>query len=431
MSNGLTGVLGGGALGLAATLRLSQAGRKVVLLEREPQLGGLAVGFQVGGTFLEKFYHHIFRTDRTIIRLIDELGLGQDLLWLRPDTSVLREGRIYSLDSAEDVLRFSPLPLPDRLRLGFALATLKAAPNEKPFGGRTAASWVRRWMGQRAYETVLGPLLVGKFGTHAEENAMSWLWSRFHERTPSLGYLRGGFQRFYSALGDRIRALGGEILLGAEAESFTANRYGVVVRTAHGRTYSFDQLLVTLPTRLFARLAEGLLPDYLIRYPGPEHLGAHVLILGLCRPLTNIYWLNIADRDFPFLALVEHTNLIPAASYGGLHLVYLGNYLPMSHELFTWNDARVLASFLPHLKRINPEFDPGWVKQHWVFKAPFAQPVVTVGYVNKLPPHRTPLPNVYLANMAHVYPQDRGQNYSLALGEKMAALMLRDATARS
>jgi len=189
-----------------------------------------------------------------------------------------------------------------------------------------------------------------------------------------------------------------------------------------------DRLLVTLPTRLFARMAPQLPADWLASYPGPEHYGAHVLILGLDRQLLrDVYWLNINDRDLPFLALVEHTNFLPPADYGDLHLVYLGNYLPMDHPLFNATDAEVLEQFLPAVGRIRAGFDPEWVKRHWVFRAPFAQPIVTTEYLQTLPPHRTPLPGVYLANMAHVYPQDRGQNYSLRLGERMARLIVQDA----
>jgi protoporphyrinogen oxidase len=141
-----------------------------------------------------------------------------------------------------------------------------------------------------------------------------------------------------------------------------------------------------------------------------------------------VYWLNINDRDLPFLALVEHTNFMPPEDYAGLHLVYLGNYLPMDHPLFAQSDEDVVASYVAAVRRIRPEFDASWIKQRWVFRAPYAQPIVTTSYLESLPPHRTPLTGVYLANMAHVYPQDRGQNYSLRLGERMARMMLADAS---
>lgn len=419
------GVLGGGALGLGAALRLGQAGRTVTLIEREPQLGGLAAGFSVGPSHLEKFYHHIFRTDTTIIAFIRELGLADRLIWGRPNTSTLSNGRIVSLGSIPDLLRLPLLATPDRLRFVAGMAVLKAIPDERLFKGWTAARWMPRLMGRRVYEVMWRPILRGKFGDRADDIAMSWLWSRVHERSLGLGYLRGGFQQLYDAFGERIRALGGTVLTSTAASVIRAADGGVEVHTDSGEVRRFDRLLATLPTRLFTRLATDLPADFVARYPGPEHFGAHVLVLGLDRTLLpGVYWLNINDRDLPFLALVEHTNFLPPADYGGLHLVYFGNYLPMDHPLFGQSDQEVVDTYVSAICRIRPEFEASWIKQHWVFRAPFAQPIVTTQYLDTLPPHRTPLPGVFLANMAHVYPQDRGQNYSLRLGERMARLML-------
>jgi protoporphyrinogen oxidase len=399
----------------------------VVVIEREPQLGGLAAGFSVGPSNLEKFYHHIFRTDTTIIAFIRELGLGDRLIWGRPNTSTLANGRIVSLGGIIDLLRLPMLGPVDRFRFLAGMAILKAIPDERIFQGWTAARWMPRLMGRQVYNVMWEPILRGKFGARAEDIAMSWLWSRIHERSLALGYLRGGFQQLYDAFGERIRALGGSVLTGTAAAAIRTRDGSVEVETDTGDLHRFDQLLATVPTRLFARLAVDLPREFVDRYPGPEHYGAHVLILGLDRTLLpGVYWLNINDRDLPFLALVEHTNFMPPADYGGQHLVYLGNYLPMDHPLFGQSDDAVVTSYVASLRRIRPDLDETWIKEHWVFRAPYAQPIVTTDYLDSLPPHRSPLSGVYLANMAHVYPQDRGQNYSLRLGERIAWMMLSD-----
>ncbi len=420
------GVLGAGILGLSCALRLAQAGESVVVLEKEDVPGGLAAGFPVGGAYLERFYHHLFGTDRAIVALIHELGLGPDLYWGQPNTSVLRGGRPYALNSATAVLRFTPLPPLDRLRLGAGVAYLKGVRDYRSLPDETAADWIRDRMGERAYTVVWEPQLRGKFGSYYEQVDLPWFWARIHCRTTSLGYLRGGFHRLYARLAEEIVRLGGRVELGREARSIEREADGRLCVDTSGGPYHFDRLAVTLTTRLFLRLARGLPEPYRARWEkGPLHLGAHCLVLSLDRPLMPpVYWLSVADPGLPFLAAVEHTNFLPASDYGGRHLLYLGNYLPMEHELFGWDDARVLAEFLPHLRRLNPSFEPAWVREHWVWKAPFAQPVVTRGYLRQLPPHETPLPGVYLANMAHVYPQDRGQNYSLKLGEKLARRVL-------
>ncbi len=142
-------------------------------------------------------------------------------------------------------------------------------------------------------------------------------------------------------------------------------------------------------------------------------------MLALDRPLTDAYWLNVNDPGFPFMALVEHTNYLPADDYGGRHLIYLGNYRPMDDPLMTAPKDVVLDEFLPHLERLNPAFDRSWLTDAWSFAAPFAQPIVTVDYRDHIPPFHTPIPNLWTASMFQVYPHDRGQNYSIALAERL------------
>jgi protoporphyrinogen oxidase len=424
-------VVGGGALGLAAALRLADAGAKVTVFEQESSLGGLAAGFTVApdcNATLEKFYHHIFRSDKVAIRYINELGLGDRLIWGRPVTSTLRGGHIYPM-TPTGMLRFDVIPIWDRVRLVATLAALKLAPNERSFEGKTAASWTRRWAGGPAYDALLGPLLAGKFGRRASDVAMGWLWSRFHERSLALGYLKGGFQQLYDRMGERLSSRGGTIDLDTSVTAVRRSGNAVTVE-ASGRSADFDRVLVTVPERVLERLApETQAGSDLVKRP--DFYSAHVVVLALDRALTEEYWINIADSGFPFLVLVEHTNFMPPSDYGGRHLVYLGNYLPPDAPLFQQGDDEVLQTFLPVLRRFNPSFDTSWVSTHWVFKAPFAQPIVTPDYPSRLPPHRTKMPGLYFATMAHVYPQDRGQNYSLALGERMADMMLDDAKAGS
>jgi protoporphyrinogen oxidase len=199
-------ILGGGALGLMAAYRLTQAGHSVMVFEQEHIAGGLAAGFHVGNdgeVWLEKFYHHLFRTDKTAISTIKELGLGDRLIWSHPRTVTLTGGGIYQLDSPFNLLLFRPLSIAERLRLFAVLAFLKLT-NSRPLEGKTADPWLRRWMGQHTYQMLFEQLFVGKFGDMREQIAMPWFWARVHDRTTYLGYLRGGFQLVYERLVERI-----------------------------------------------------------------------------------------------------------------------------------------------------------------------------------------------------------------------------------
>ena len=118
-------IIGAGALGLAGARRLAQQGVEVTVYEREPLAGGLAAGVSIGHSRLEKFYHHIFKSDRRMIELIEELDLSDRLVWGRPVMTSLRDGQIRRLDGPLEVLRYTPLSPLARLRLGLGMALLK------------------------------------------------------------------------------------------------------------------------------------------------------------------------------------------------------------------------------------------------------------------------------------------------------------------
>jgi protoporphyrinogen oxidase len=288
-----------------------------------------------------------------------------------------------------------------------------------PYEGKTAEVWLRRWMGKRAYDMVFAPLFAAKFGAQRDHIALPWFWARFHDRTTYLGYLRGGFQLLYERLVERISQAGGKVLLGTRVESAQPLADGRwEVRTSQG-TWTFDRVVSTMATRLTCRLIPALPDDYRARYDWGQAYGAQCLILALDRQMTDSYWINPCDPGYPFTSLVEHTNYRPPSEYGGRHLLYLGNYRPMDDPLFKMSKEELITGFLPHLKRINPAFSENWITESWLFQAPFAQPIVTTEYRQHIPPLRTPLKGLCVANMFQVYPHDRGQNYSFELAERL------------
>ena len=415
------GVIGAGVLGMTAALRLLERGHEVTILEAGDGVGGLAGSFEVApGIWLEKFYHHIFRSDRHITALIHEVGLGDALRWHEPETAMQSGGKVEPFDTPAAVLRFSGLPFPDRVRLGAGVALLKAMPRSGPLEDVSAGRWLTRVMGRRAYEVVWEPLLRGKFGAAADDVSMAWLWARVHDRTKQLGYIDGGFHQLYTRLADRIAARGGELITGFRAADIEPRGGAIAVCGGDGREVTFDRLISTLPAHLTLsitrdrRVADAPPPPR-----PPDALGAHCLIVALDRPLTGRYWIGVADPASPFLAVVEHTAMLPAAAYGGRHLVYLGNYVPHDDRLFEESAAETLARYVPAIRGLNPAFDPSWVTERWSFGARFAQPIVTPGFRKRIPPFETPLRNLFVASMFQVFPHDRGQNYSIELAERL------------
>ncbi|WP_405627736.1 NAD(P)/FAD-dependent oxidoreductase [Streptomyces sp. NBC_00016] len=415
------GVIGAGATGLTAAYDAVKQGHAVTVLEAADELGGLAASIPVGGVPLERYYHHIFRSDRSMIELIEELGLGGDLRFHKTTTGVFRGGRIHPFSTPLEMLTSPLYGLPAGVRFGLSSAWLKVVRDGERFTDRTALSWLRKWAGRRATEAVWEPLLRGKFGDRADQVSMAWLWARVHCRTFELGYMDGGFERVYATLADRIAERGGKVEFGKRMETIRQDGGDgqVTVRTADGASYTFDHLIVTTPQPAFAKAADAPADDAVWRN---QYLGATCFVLELDRSAIPYYWLNINEPDFPFLAVVEHTQMIDPAQYGGRHILYVGNYVERDDRRFTTEPAELLERFLPWLQRVNPEFDRSWI-QAWHFsRAPFAQPVVTPEYKALIPGHETHLSGVTLATMAQIYPQDRGQSYSVELGHKAARI---------
>jgi len=430
------GIIGGGVAGLAAAYRLLQKGHQIHLLEASPQIGGLMRSFEIGGARIECFYHHLFTTDTTIVRLINELGLGERLVWQESTVGILRDGRIWPFVTPIDLLRFQPISLIDRLRLGLMGLYLRRQADGSRYERITAKEWVTKFAGKRGYEVVWGPLFRGKFGDLADEIAMVWLWNKIRLRFASrkgglmqkevLGYLLGGFGIYINALIDRIQQMGGVLEASRPVQGIATEEGRAVALEVGGERperIHVDAIIATVANRIFERIAPSLPEDYALKLGGTPYQDAMCLILALKRPLSPVYWLNINDPSIPFLAVIEQTNFLEPATYGGQHVVYFSNYLDKSSPLLQMDDDQVWGLYKPHLKAINPQFDESWVIDRWLFKGPDAQPVFTTTSAGRVPDHRTPIPGLYLANMSQIYPEDRGQNYSIRMGENVAELV--------
>ncbi|MFQ6030176.1 MAG: FAD-dependent oxidoreductase [Dehalococcoidia bacterium] len=349
------GIVGGGVGGLGAGYELGKLGHRVTLFERAPFLGGLASTFDVGGGQLERFYHHLFLSDTTIISLLRELGLEDRLIWKDSSVGFFCGGKIYPFSTPMDLLRFSPVSLLDRVRMGLVALYLQRTKNWQKFEGMTAAQFMRRWAGRRNFEVIWEPLLQGKFTVYHDQIAMPWLWSKFATRVASrdktfkekLGYIRGSWGVLIDELERRIEDMGGETYTSTSVTRILTDQgrvTGLAIEGSGGKKKElpFDLVIATIPSFSLPHLIE-LPEDYVAKLQDVEYEGAIAVIWVLKRSLSPIYWLNVTDPDIPFLLVLEQTNLVPPAEYGGKHIIYTADYVTQDDLRWPMDAEEIVA----------------------------------------------------------------------------------------
>lgn len=421
------GIIGAGFTGLAAAYDLQKAGHKVTIIEKDSQPGGLAIGYQEKNWdwTLEKHYHHWFTSDNFVLDLAKEINYP--VLIKRPKTSVFIKNRLYELDSPLAILKFPLLPIVDKLRMSIVLAFLKFDPFWRPLEKLNAVKILSKTMGKKAFSMLWEPQLRNKMGEYADEISLVWFWTRINKRTPSLAYPEGGFLSFAKALAKVIEDNKGIIYYSTETIRIEdADRTTVTIKDKQKQQkLTFDKVIVTLPTFLFLNLTPQLPQSYRKKMVRLRGLGATNMVLRLKKQFMpdNTYWLSICEQNSPVMVVVEHTNMMDKSYYNDEHLVYVGNYPEPTSKEFSMPKKDLLELYDHVLLKINPNYKSQLI-DYDVFRAPFAQPIVPTNYSRLIPPFTTPLKNVFLANIEQVYPWDRGTNYAVELGQKIASIVL-------
>lgn len=444
------GIVGAGFTGLSAAYFLTRDGHDVTVFEKDEKPGGLAVGYKEKewNWSLERHYHHWFTNDKSVLGLASEIN--HNVIIKRPKTSSFVDDEIFQLDSPISLLKFPKLSIFNRIRMGASLSLLRYNPVWKPLEHFRAESYLKFSMGKYAYKKLWGPLMKNKLGRYSKDVSLAWFWARVYKRTESLAYPEEGFLSFAEHLQKEIERKGGKFYYNTEVIKIESGARGGAggkapdTRAVHflqsknferalaggkpatgprAKKLEFDAIIVTLPSFLFIKIAPQLPDSYKSKLLKLKGLGALNLMLRLKRQfLTDgTYWLSMCDERSPILAIVEHTNFMDKEHYNNEHIVYVGNYLSQDDPRFQMTAEQLLKLYDPWLKKINPDYKFS-VLGFKLFKAPFAQPIIPTNYSKIIPPFETPLPNIYLANIQQVYPWDRGTNYAVELGKKIASL---------
>lgn len=419
-------IIGAGFTGLSAAYKLVKAGHQVDLYEANSTPGGLAGGFKAKNWAwaLEKHYHHVFASDKDFYKFFQELGLADLIFFQTTKTANLYNGQIDRLDSVSSLLTYPHLSIVDRFRTGFGMAFFKLWPFGKVFEKFSAKELLIKLMGKKSWQIIWEPLFVGKFGELANKINAAWFWARIYARTQQLGYFKGGFQAAAEKACEKLSKLGVNFYFSSRIET-VKNKNQQVILGVKGKTKFYDKVLFTQPLsavlKIYPALKELLNKQQLASLK--TGLAAQTLVLLLDKKFfaDQTYWLSINEKDWPFLAVVEHTNFIDKAHYDKQVIVYVAKYLDKQSKEFKLDKEELLKIYRPYLEKLNPQFMSN-LKNTYLFKEEFAQPVVFKNHSQLLPGFKLN-EQLYWASMQHIYPFDRGINYAVRVGFQVANLI--------
>lgn len=428
-------VVGGGFTGLTAAYELAKAGHQVEVYEAAPTFGGLVAGFELEDGFpLERAYHFLYTTDEWMIGMAEELGIRDRLSFHPSSIKAFHEGKRYGFTTPMELLSFTPLSFIDRVRTGLTGLRTLSLKKWQPLTTVTAYDWLCKVNGKRATDIVWKPLLMGKFDVYWDKVTMAWLWTRIHvrqtskikgEQTERLGYFEGGFRIMVERWLEELALRGAVLRTGTPIQAFTEvdGRPALVI---DGETRRFDAVLGAIPSNALARAAKdhpAMTAEYSKQLTDIDYLGAALMVITTTEPITDTYWHQIHDLDAPFLVFLSLDSLIGVENTGGRYIYYIGDYVQNDDEVMTMDEDELRERWYAGLEKLLPEFTRDMVTESHVFRFRNAQHIVDVTFESRIPAMETPLPGYFLANFSQVFPEDRGTNYAVRDGLRVAELM--------
>ncbi len=430
MSDERWSVIGGGFLGMTLAHRLAQRGRRVTLYEESSGLGGLAGPWSLGEVTWDRHYHVILPSDESLRSLLSELDLEREIQWVKTKTGFFVDGRLYSLSNPWEFLRFPPLGLIDKVRLGVTILQASQRRDWERLERITAVEWLEKWSGKRAVEKIWRPLLRAKLGENCDKTSAAFIWAiiarmysarRSVEKKEVFGFVPGGYARILSALSAKLRGMGIEIKTGRRVKQIRPANGKLAVAFENGETEECDQLAVTVAPAIAERMCEGLTPNERERLRGIEYQGVICASVLMREPLARFYITNITDSWVPFTAVIEMTALVDPRFLGGKHLVYLPKYVASDSSAFATPDDEIRNTFLKALQRMYPGFREEKVEAFRVSRARFVLPISTLNYSKRIAPPETSIRGLHLVNSSQIVNGTLNVNETIQLADRTMA----------
>ena len=423
-------VIGAGPMGLATAYELTKQGHQVELFEFDDRLGGMSAHFDFDGLSIERYYHFVCRPDDPLFALLDELDMHDKLHWVDTRMGYYYNGHLHRWGDPVSLLRFPHLDMLSKLRYGAHMFFSSKRPKEKwqDIDAVDAVSWLKQGGGKHAYKVLWERLFKLKFHHYTENLSAAWIWARIRRMgqsrrsifQESLGYIENGSETLLNRLAEEITQRGGKIHLSTAVEKVLIEQGKLTgIEIAAGRK-TFDQVISTIPLQYIPRMIPDLPEDQLQQYKEVQNIGVVCLIFKLKRAITDNFWLNISDPEFEIPGIIEMSNLRPLPD----KIVYVPYYMPQAHPKFSWSNEQIIAEASGYLKKLNPELSDNDIISVHASRYAFAQPICQPSFAHHLPPMRSSVEGLFIADTSYYYPEDRSISESVLLGKQLAEMAM-------
>lgn len=420
-------------MGLMAAMELLKYGYQVDIYEHDDRIGGMSASFNFDGLEIERYYHFICKTDYPLFELLDELGLSDKLRWTDTKMGFFYGGKLYKWGTPFSLLTFDGLSMIEKFRYGLHALRAKSIKDWKPYDRMRATEWIRRWIGERAYDVLWKSLFELKLFEHTENISAAWIGTRIKRVALSrrsvfqetMGYLEGGsavllerMERLIAARGGRIHLKSGIRRVNIQDERVTG------VTTLDGSEHVCDAVISTAPIQYLPRLVPGMSQDFVQRIDAIKNIPVACVILKLRQPLSENFWMNINDPDIAIPGVIEYSNLNKMSP----SVLYAPFYMPKTHPKWGRTNDQLIDEVVGYLSRINPDFKPDWVLARHCHRYEFAQTICPPGFFDMLPPMKTPIGGLYMADTGYYYPEDRSINESIHAAKTLVSVAVKGET---
>jgi len=410
-SNSKIAIVGGGILGMTLALRLSQKGFGVTVFEAAADIGGLASSWQIGDITWDKFYHVILMSDTYTRNILKELDLEKDIQWRETRTGFYTDGNLYSMSNTLEFLKFPPLNIFDKFRLGLTIYMASKRGDWQKLEKIPVETWLRKWSGDRTFNKIWLPLLRSKLGENYKDTSAAFIWATIQRmyaarqaglKKEMFGYVQGGYARILQEFEKKLTDVGVEIQKSTQIREVIKNGSGIGVRADGGMSYNYDKVIITLPSPIAAQICPELTDTERTKLKGIRYLGVICTSLLLKKSLSPFYVTNITDSDLPFTGIIEMSSLVDKEQFQDKALVYLPKYLAAEDPDFKLTDEQIKQRHFSGLQKIYPYIKNEDVITSRVGRAKWVFALSVLNYSRNLTSMKTSIAGLYLINSTHI-----------------------------